>query len=93
MPERARTLLRRWAMVAWATVAAVCLVGTAAGAAAGARSEARNLARGRIRAARRRPVDRLARARAAGDAGRARPSWSRRARPSRGAHEPAPAES
>ena len=31
MPERARTLLRRWAMVAWATVAAVAFVGTAAG--------------------------------------------------------------
>jgi hypothetical protein len=31
MPELARTLLRRWAVVAWATVAASAFVGTAAG--------------------------------------------------------------
>ncbi len=31
MPERARTLLRRWAMVAWATGAAFAFVGSAAG--------------------------------------------------------------
>ena len=81
MPERARTLLRRWAMVAWATVAAVAFVGTAVGQPApdprpgtSLGPDPAPLVGGRSTASRApaRPATRAA----------PRPSWSRRARPS-----------